>query len=172
MEWLKQGLANSDAHFKVILNSVPITKYGWGMETLGGSAAKDRWIGYEAQREEILHYIATNSLSNIWWLTGDFHLGQAGRIEGDGPRSYMWEIMVGPSYSYPNPLGIAIDTDPTVQQLIAPAPQFEYFSSKRAISMITFDPLKDAVRVTFISSDNGRTTFDKWLKWGPMTGEE
>ena len=54
MAWLKEGLSQSTARFKIIPNSVAIVDF----EPLLGSAGKsDRWQGYSEQREEILGHI-------------------------------------------------------------------------------------------------------------------
>ena len=76
MTWLKQGLSDSPCVFKVILNSVPITN----MPFLFDLGADDSWVGYEAQREEILSHIS-DGVTGAVWLAGDFHFGAVTRVE-------------------------------------------------------------------------------------------
>ncbi len=161
MAWLKQALSNSQAHFKVILNSVPISIFGPVLV-----AQNDRWEGYWNQREEILNYITDNNIQNIWWLTGDFHLGIVGRIEMNLPRSNMWEIMMGPSYSYNNPLAALVHNGTLDQSTVFPFPQFNFFRSSPATCRLSFNPIKDEVEVEFISVETQHTVYKDTLRYG------
>ncbi len=99
LAWLQQGLLDSPCHFKVILTSIPITNMpppSWG-----GQA--DRWQGYEAQREQVLAFLDEHALENVWFLSGDIHVGTIMRVEKAGPRRKYLEICVGPAGNI-NPL--------------------------------------------------------------------
>lgn len=99
LAWLKQALLDSPCHFKVILTSIPITQLpppSWG-----GSA--DRWEGYAAQREKVLGFIDEHALDNVWFLSGDIHVGTIMRVEKVGPRRKYFEICAGPAGNI-NPL--------------------------------------------------------------------
>ena len=77
LSWLKQGLSESQARFKVIINSVPITDFdNW----FGEVEADDRWQGYPEQREDILSHIESNKIQGVFWVSGDFHYTQLGRL--------------------------------------------------------------------------------------------
>ena len=74
MAFLRDRLMNSTARFKVVLNSVPIANLPippWAFEF-------DRWQGYAAQRDELIAFIRDNGIEDVWFLTGDFHLGLRG----------------------------------------------------------------------------------------------
>jgi alkaline phosphatase D len=60
----KKAIKDSDATFKVIFNEVPIQQYY--------ALPYDRWEGYEAERQEVLHYLQDN-VSNVVFLTTDVH---------------------------------------------------------------------------------------------------
>jgi hypothetical protein len=64
-QFLFEALRESDATFKFIVNEVPIS------ELL--VLPYDRWEGYRAERDEILSFIAYNSVRNVVFLTTDFH---------------------------------------------------------------------------------------------------
>ncbi len=151
MDWLKAGLSNSDAHFKIVLNSVPITNMPiWYV------SAGDRWEGYDSQRDELLDHITDTPIPNVWFLSGDFHIGMVTRLEPDGPRSNMYEIAVGP--------GGNIGAGSTLSLLPTPAGQFLFHTTSLQPAVSTwleFDPEGDRVRVTF--EDDGDVLYDEWL---------
>lgn len=167
MEWLKESLRNSTAHFKIILNSVPITLFDhsiWLMDF-------DRWQGYPAQREEILDYIVNNAIENVWWLTGDFHLGSVNRVQSSGPYSSMWEIMMGPGGNDGNPIWPFVngDLDMFPVEEIVPPQQFDFFYGEKATTIVTFDPIKDTVHVLFFDAETGEAIYDKEISWTPAS---
>lgn len=145
LDWLKAGLAASDATFKLILNSVPISSYPGA---LFGAFSDDRWEGWPSQREELIDFVDANT-SGVLWLTGDFHMGVAGRVARTGPGSTQVEIAAGPAgsnlanpaLSYPSP------------------PQFDFASSINNMVVLDLDPATRAARVRFIAS-NDRVLFD------------
>src|SRR5262249_10996543 len=64
-QWLKDGLLNSTATFKFIMNGPPITQLRF--------LPYDRWEAWSAERDEILDFIETNAIPNVIWLSTDFH---------------------------------------------------------------------------------------------------
>lgn len=99
MDFLKDRLENSPCHFKVVMNSVPMTKMPelWIQQ-------QDRWQGYEPAREEILTFLEEHDIDNVWFISGDFHVGFVARLEQEGFRSRLWEIAVGPGGNLGNPI--------------------------------------------------------------------
>ena len=63
--WLENGLMNSTATFKFIMNGPPITQLLF--------VPYDRWEAWPAERTEILDFIQNNSLKNVIWLSTDLH---------------------------------------------------------------------------------------------------
>jgi alkaline phosphatase D len=63
--WLENGLLNSTAKFKFIMNGPPITQLVF--------LPYDRWEAWSAERTEILDYIVTHGIKNVIWLSTDFH---------------------------------------------------------------------------------------------------
>lgn len=61
-EWLKRGLAASDAVFKVIATSVPLKYHG-----------PDSWEGYTTERQELFDFITRNNIRRVVFLSGDVH---------------------------------------------------------------------------------------------------
>jgi alkaline phosphatase D len=133
----------------VVLNSVAITN----MPLAWDLGAEDRWEGYPAQRDELLEFIYDNELRNVWFLTGDFHIGFVGRVEPRGPGNNLYEIALGPGGNGPNPLGVGLSL----------LDQFEFHTvDPEVATYLTFDPLEDVVRVVFTDKD-GEVLYDESL---------
>lgn len=153
MTWLQDGLLESTAHFKVVMNSVPITN----MPNVWDLASGDRWEGYAADRDRLLDFITGNRIENVWFLSGDFHVGFAAHVEPTSPAGAMWEIAVGPGGNGPNPAALVLGE-----------PQFDYNTDGFGTEFMTtleFDPSRNAVRVIFTSAE-AELFYDRWLTWG------
>jgi alkaline phosphatase D len=64
-QWLKDGLMNSTATFKFIMNGPAITELVF--------VPYDRWEAWKAERTEILDFIQNNNIKNVIWLSTDLH---------------------------------------------------------------------------------------------------
>ncbi|MFW5739060.1 MAG: alkaline phosphatase D family protein [Myxococcota bacterium] len=172
MEWLKKGLLESPSFFKVILNSVPISQYPPLV-----AFQEDRWQGFERQREEILSFIEEHAIERVVWLTGDFHLGTVNRIEREGPRSRMWEIMMGPGGNKDNPMWNLVQMCVLDREDVAPADQFPFFGGQYMATFVELNPVRDTVRVQFVDADTRELLYDATMKAGgdfssaPLPGE-
>jgi alkaline phosphatase D len=151
MMFLKDRMLNSPCHFKVIVNSVPITN----MPTIWDVAANDRWEGYPQQRQEVLDFINDNNIENVWFLSGDFHVTFVSRLEPDGMdlASRTREIAITGGNENPLPEFLA-----GLNQ-----PQFDYGRHRARGCIITFDPMANAVNVRFIDPANGEDVYNKSL---------
>jgi alkaline phosphatase D len=145
LDWLKAGLAASPARFKLVLNSVPISNYPGAFFAL---TLDDRWQGYPAERTELLEFIEGRNIPGVLWLTGDFHMGVAGRVSATGPGSTMREIAAGPAGQFANP-------SPSYP---AP-PQFDFATAEHNVAVLDLDPAAGTVRVRFLDGGT-RTLFD------------
>ncbi|MFC8274203.1 alkaline phosphatase D family protein [Streptomyces sp. NPDC057271] len=92
LDWLKSGLASSDATWKLVGTSVMISPVAFGSlparllgplaELLGlpkeGLAINvDQWDGYTDDRRELLAHLTQRSVRNTVFLTGDIHMAWA-----------------------------------------------------------------------------------------------
>lgn len=154
MTWLKEGLRNSTAHFKVVLNSVPITRMPdlWAMRG-------DRWQGYDAQRSELLAFLESEDVQNVWFIAGDFHMGFVSRVEVTGFGRNVFEAAVGPGGNLGNPLGYLASRE-EYREDVFPADQFFYGEGRIAATTLAFDPLRDLVRVRYLDAE-GTVLFDQ-----------
>jgi alkaline phosphatase D len=154
MAWLKSGLTASTATFKLIASSVPITDMP---QPWWDAMRDDSWHAYAVQREEILTFVDEQGIENVYWLTGDIHLGAVMRIEAAGPRSHMYEIVCGPggNRSNPYPAGVEFGYFPADQ--IFPPDRFLFWSGRLAVTELSFDPQTDppTVEVVFVDGRTG-----------------
>jgi phosphodiesterase/alkaline phosphatase D-like protein len=154
MEWLKERLLESPCHFKIIMNSVPITNmpFAWGV------ASSDRWEGFPASRNELLGFINEHQIENIWFLAGDFHVCFVSRLEPNvtSHAATIHEIAV--TGGNENPISESI--------LAMNPPQFAYGTRRARALLITFDPQSNAVNVRFIHPSTGEDDYNESLSYG------
>ena len=110
----------------------------------GEILADDRWQGYPEQRGELLDFIVANEIEGILWLTGDFHMSTASRVDTPGGvAEEMWEVMVGTGGSF---LNIAAD-------LVEPMEQFPVIFAQWCTCLLHLDPGLGVVRVEWVGDD-------------------
>jgi alkaline phosphatase D len=108
LAWLKQGLAGSDATWKVIVSSVPMSIPTGFPATNGrdGWANFDQTTGFENELLDILRFMAENGVDNPVWITTDVHFAEAFRYTPfpEHPDFAVHEIATGPLNSgiFPN----------------------------------------------------------------------
>lgn len=159
LAFLEDRLMNSTARFKVVLNSVPIANLPippWALED-------DRWQGYAAQRDALVSFIRTNRIENVWFLTGDFHLGYVARVEPDSGGPAIWEVAVGPGGSAGgNPVPLLVEAGMFSEQDAFPCDLFTYWSSvTSSTTTIDFDAGAGTAHVVFRDPESNRTLYDE-----------
>ncbi|MEU4995300.1 alkaline phosphatase D family protein [Streptomyces sp. NPDC021622] len=95
LDWLKAGLASSDAAWKLVGTSVMISPVAFGSvpghllgplaELLGlpkeGLAINaDQWDGYTDDRKELIAHLVDKAVRNTVFLTGDIHMAWANDV--------------------------------------------------------------------------------------------
>ncbi|WP_406860407.1 alkaline phosphatase D family protein [Streptomyces sp. HUAS MG47] len=95
LDWLKAGLAGSDAAWKLVGTSVMISPVAFGalpahlLEPLAGllglpkeglAVNVDQWDGYTDDRRELLNHLTQRSIRNTVFLTGDIHMAWANDV--------------------------------------------------------------------------------------------
>jgi len=108
LDWLKEGICQSSATWKVIANSVPITNMPPVFDV--DIAIRDRWEGFEAQRTELLDELVACGISGVLFLGGDLHFSAFATVEPDGAAKNLLELIVGPTGNRANVLGALIPT--------------------------------------------------------------
>jgi alkaline phosphatase D len=150
LQWLIDGLRSSTAAFKCVVNSVPIARF----EGLFRVAESDRWQGYPAQRQRLLE--AIRDVPDVWFLSGDFHLGCVARLEPSGPDARVIEVLMGPGGQLPNPIASLLDP-----------PQYDFATSESNWVRFDADPRARTMGVTFFNEE-GRTIFERTYR-SPFT---
>jgi alkaline phosphatase D len=64
-QWLLDGLAESTARYKFIVNNVPLTSYV--------VRSADHWDGYDAERRALLEYIDSAGITGVYSLVTEVH---------------------------------------------------------------------------------------------------
>lgn len=158
LDWLCEGLAASRAHFKVIVTSVPIGRLS---DELFASP-RDRWEGYGAQREELLGFIDEHAVENVWFFSGDLHMGLVHRVDRAGRDARLWEVCSGPGGQSTHDGGLFYSGDAATYERVFPPDQVVYASPDVAYTTFEFDPSSNSVRVRFVNVE-GHTAFDRVL---------
>jgi alkaline phosphatase D len=100
LEWLKQALVSSDATWKVIVSSVPMSIPTGFPPTNGrdGWANFDQATGFENELLDILRFMVENGVDNPIWITTDVHFAEAFRYSPfpEHPGFAVHEIATGP----------------------------------------------------------------------------
>ena len=108
--WVKRGLAESKATWKLIANQVMMMAVD---VPAGNPLNMDQWDGYGAERREILEHVAANGIENVAVLTGDIHTFFAGRVTPSGrqlagnPEPVATEFVAGSMTSLGIPESVA-----------------------------------------------------------------
>lgn len=137
-DWFKKAIQDSTAHFKLILNSVPFADF---TDLLGNIQIQDRWNGYPDARQAMLEVLA--GLENVFFISGDFHMGLVCHVQSEGPGWEFYDILVGPGGQIPNPIA----------DLMAPNPQFPTGVSAPNITRLVANPRSNTLSVEYLSDE-------------------
>jgi alkaline phosphatase D len=138
MDWLKTALLESSCAFKVIMNSVPITRF----PNIWNAWQVDRWDAYDAQRTEILAHIDDNAIPGVLWVSGDFHLAKMGFVSPEGnPGATQVEVLVGPGAQGGNALASTLVDD-----------YFHWKSTENNYTELHLDPSTGYARIVYVNA--------------------
>jgi alkaline phosphatase D len=79
--WLKKGLENTNAQWKLLGNQLMLMSFDVAPEV---PVTLDSWDGYEAERAELAGHILDRGIEDVVALTGDIHTFFAGQITTTG----------------------------------------------------------------------------------------
>lgn len=94
-EWLQEGVRRSDATWKVLVTSCPLSILR------SATPPQDDWVSYEYELGQLVEGWRSAGVSNIVWLTADVHWAQAIEYPGFG----MWEFVGCPIGANPRTAG-------------------------------------------------------------------
>ena len=100
LTWLKESLAASDATWKVIVSSVPMS-IPTGFPAANGRdgwANFDQTTGFEQELLDILRFMEAEGIRNAVWITTDVHFAEAFRYRPfpTSPGFAVYELVTGP----------------------------------------------------------------------------
>ncbi|MEV6683237.1 alkaline phosphatase D family protein [Streptomyces erythrochromogenes] len=132
LDWLKSGLASSDATWKLVGTSVMISPVAFaslpanlmgplagllGLPEGGLTVNADQWDGYTRDRKELLKHIKDRSIRNTVFLTGDIHMAWANEVPydmatypGSGSAAAEFVVTSVTSDNLDDTLGVPADT--------------------------------------------------------------
>ncbi len=98
LAWLKDKLASSDATWKIIVSSVPMSI------PTGAASGRDGWAnyqqttGFENELLDILQHAKSRGVRNLGWVTTDVHFAEVFRYTPftDDPGFQVYEFVTGP----------------------------------------------------------------------------
>jgi len=147
LAWLKEGLVRSDATWKVIVSSVPMSIPTGFPATNGrdGWANFDQDTGFENELLDILGFMAAHGIDNSVWITTDVHFAEAFRYSPfpDRPDFAVHEIATGPLNAgiFPN-RNVDQTLNPEVLFFHGPASPTDVTSWEQAKQWFNFGTLK------------------------------
>ena len=122
-QWLKDGLLNSTATFKFVMNGPLISSLIF--------LPYDRWDGYAAERTEMVDYIKTNDIRNVIFLSTDIHALIVNSQVGDATPPIIQELVSGAIGMDPIYRELPASIAPLVPQLPILFPTITYFDIDR-----------------------------------------
>lgn len=86
LQWFKDRLVNSNAHFKFV---------AIGGQFLNPSAVYENYANYEKERQEIIDFIHQHQIQNVIFLTGDRHRAELTKLELENTPA-IYDLTVSP----------------------------------------------------------------------------
>ena len=169
LEWLKDGLRRSNATWKVIVSSVPMSIPTGFPATNGrdGWANFDQNTGFENELLEILRFMRDQGIDNSVWITTDVHFAEDFRYVPfpQDPDFVVHELVTGPLNAGIFP---TTNVDPTLnpQVLFGPAPAAfptNYAQANAAFNFGTLEIGAHGALTTQVINTAGQSLFSMTL---------
>jgi alkaline phosphatase D len=166
--WLKERLLASDARWKVIVSSVPMS-IPTGFPAANGRdgwANFDQNTGYERELLDILGFMQQNRIRNTVWITTDIHFAEAFRYVPFADSSFVvHELATGPLNAGIFPTA---DFDVTLNPTklfgpAPPAPVTSWAAAKAAFNFGELDISSGGSLTMRIVNTAGATLFERTL---------
>jgi alkaline phosphatase D len=175
LTWLKDSLAASDATWKVIVSSVPMSIPTGFPSTAprDGWANFDQTTGFEQELLEILRFMESEGIENTVWITTDVHFAEAFRYRpfSSNPEFVVYEVATGPLNAgiFPNrdfdktlnPEVLTFFGPPTAEAVTT------WQEAKRWLNFGTLEFARDGTLTTEIVNTAGQTQFSMTVTPSP-----
>jgi alkaline phosphatase D len=129
--WLLNGLAASQAKWKVLAQQVFFARRDYDFDPGELYVSMDAWDGYPGARQRILDFLAENDILNTVVLTGDVHTNWANEVKAnfDDPSSKNVAVeFVGTSITSN---GDGSDVNSNTPKILAENPHIKFFNNHR-----------------------------------------
>ncbi|MCU0735101.1 MAG: alkaline phosphatase D family protein [Methylotetracoccus sp.] len=156
LTWLKKKLKESDATWKFIVSSVPIsTPTGrLGDKYVDGWANGEQRTGFEQELLQLLTYIREEKIYNSIWLAADLHRAQSVRL-----RPYRNDASLTLYEFTSGPMNAGLLASPVLDQTLKPERLFA-FGVEDPAAVATFAQAKHWMNVGAVEvADSGTLTF-------------
>lgn len=98
LDALENWLFSSTSKVKFIVTSVPFLP-----EINSISGDKDKWGGFQDQRNELIEFIYDNDINNVVFIAGDVHCSFTVKIESKDKKCHIYSIVSSPFFwPYPH----------------------------------------------------------------------
>jgi alkaline phosphatase D len=169
LTWLKEKLATSDATWKVVVSSVPMS-IPTGFPAANGRdgwANFDQSTGYERELLDLLGFMHSHGIRNSVWITTDVHFAEAFRYVpfAADPAFAVYELATGPMNAGIFPTA-DFDTTLNPGKLFGPAPAAgvaSWMDAKRAFNFGELDVAADGSLTVRVVNTTGETEFEQTL---------
>ncbi|MBE2250443.1 MAG: alkaline phosphatase D family protein [Myxococcus sp.] len=141
--WLQGALKASPSRIKLVMNSVPISDFGFS------AFNTDAWRAYQRQRLEVLRFVEDENLTGVLWVSGDHHFASVGTVSMSGVGARAVEVLAGPGAQSANPLFRLLTK-----------PRWDYASGDNNYVALHCQPATGEVRVVF-HDGAGAVLFEK-----------
>jgi alkaline phosphatase D len=169
LEWLKDGLRRSNATWKVIVSSVPMSIPTGFPATNGrdGWANFDQNTGFEHELLDILGFMRDQGIDNPVWITTDVHFAEAFRYLPfpQDPGFVVHELVTGPLNAGIFPTA-NVDQTLNPQVLFGPAPAAfptNYAQARTAFNFGTLQAGADGDLTMQVINTTGQALFSLTL---------
>jgi alkaline phosphatase D len=171
LTWLKDSLSASDATWKVIVSSVPMS-IPTGFPPTGGRdgwANFDQTTGFEQELLDILRFMEVEGIRNTMWITTDVHFAEAFRYRpfSSNPGFVVYELATGPLNAGIFPIPVFDTTlNPEVLTFYAPATAeavTTWQEAKRWLNFGTLELDEDGALTAEIVNSAGQSQFSLTL---------
>ncbi len=150
LEWLKQGLKDSDAPFKVLAS-------GSGFSAAKGPTG-DAWSSHMSERNALFDFIRDEGIGGVLLISGDTHVGELNCIPWSERDGYDYYELVSSPLAQPPEKGSWLERRPEIR--LRPV-----YSRGNNVGMLEFDMTADDPTVTLtLRTIHGQSVF-----WDPLT---
>ena len=176
LAWLRQGLAESRALWKVIAADMPIGlvvgdgKNADGSDRFEGMAnGNGPALGRELEVAELMRFIKQQQIENVVWLTADVHYCAAHHYDPRRARfsdfAPFWEFVAGPLHAGSFGPAALDDTfgPEVVFQKAPPAQGYSPYGGYQFFGQVDLDPQARTMHVSLIDLE-GKTVFSQTLE--------